>query len=207
MNRRIRLILIVAFVLTVFFMFIAMFVNNGHVAGWEKGLFLWINHWPDALYIPMVGLQFLGVLLVPLVFTVGALLWTRYSLAVMFAMIIPLKITIEKIVKAYFERERPAKYIEETILRGDVQASGLSFFSGHAFIVSAVAVLMFPYLKGWWRVVSITLVLFCSLARIYLGAHLPLDVIAGILAGATTACLILLVKELVKILFSRRKVL
>ena len=64
-----------------------------------------------------------------------------------------------------------------------VPPAGLSFPSGHAIVVFAVAVLLLPYLRGWWRAVPVGLALLACVARVYLGAHNPLDVVAGAGAG------------------------
>jgi membrane-associated phospholipid phosphatase len=50
-------------------------------------------------------------------------------------------------------------------------------------VVFAVAVLLLPYLRGWWRAVPVGLALLACAARVYLGAHNPLDVVAGAGAG------------------------
>ena len=36
-----------------------------------------------------------------------------------------------------------------------------------------------PYLKGWWKVLPWALAAAVCLSRAYLGAHFPLDVVAG----------------------------
>jgi undecaprenyl-diphosphatase len=36
-----------------------------------------------------------------------------------------------------------------------------------------------PYLKGWWKVLPWALAAAVFLSRMYLGAHFPLDVVAG----------------------------
>lgn len=40
-----------------------------------------------------------------------------------------------------------------------VPHAGLSFPSGPAIVVFAIAVLLLPYLRGWWRVVPFALAL------------------------------------------------
>jgi undecaprenyl-diphosphatase len=46
-------------------------------------------------------------------------------------------------------------------------------------VIFAIATLVMPYFKGWWKTLPWVLAAAVSLARLHLGAHFPLDVIAG----------------------------
>ena len=76
------------------------------------------------------------------------------------------------------DRQRPGVTEPDPILR-DVPSLGNSFPSGHAIIAFGIAALLAPYLSRRWQVVVWTLAVLNSVARIYLGAHNPLDVVAG----------------------------
>jgi len=81
------------------------------------------------------------------------------------------------------QRDRPAQTLPDVILRGQSAAHGLSFPSGHAMVIFAIAALVAPYFKSWWKVLPWALAAAVCLSRMYLGAHFPLDVIAGAGAG------------------------
>ena len=158
--------------------------SNGRVAGWEQAIFHGINGLPDWLRPAMWVFQLAGLLLVPLVVAVGALAFRRYRLAIALLAFIPLKLLIEKgVVKNLVERERPATTICHLDLScghfRDVPLESLSFVSGHAIISWGVATLLYPYLPGRWRWLPFLIATLNAIARVYLGAHNPLDVIGG----------------------------
>jgi membrane-associated phospholipid phosphatase len=46
-------------------------------------------------------------------------------------------------------------------------------------VIFAIAALVAPYFKGWWKVLPWALAAAVCLSRVYLGAHFPLDIAAG----------------------------
>jgi membrane-associated phospholipid phosphatase len=107
---------------------------------------------------------------------------------------VPLKLLVEKdVLKELVRRERPGTTIPGAVLR-DVPSAGPSFPSGHAIIAFGMVVLVAPYLRRRWQLaVVIALAVLNSLARVYLGAHAPLDVLGGAAAGAALGALLNLV--------------
>ena len=62
--------------------------------------------------------------------------------------------------------------------------------SGHAVIAMAIWWLVAPYLPRRWQWVVLGVCLMVPIARVYLGAHNPLDVVAGGAAGIVIAALL-----------------
>ena len=154
-------------------------VANRTLVGPDVALFHRINHWPGWLYRPMWVVQLSGVIgALPLLAAAVALL-RRFRLAAALAAATLLKVSLESVAKTFVQRGRPAETVSDVILRGNSAAHGLSFPSGHAMVILAVTALVAPYLKGWWKVLPWALAAAVCLSRVYLGAHFPLDVVAG----------------------------
>ncbi len=173
-------------------------VDGGRVTAREASLFRFINGLPNQLMYPMILVQYSGVLAAPAIVAAIAALYRKWTIALLLLLIMPVKLTTEHIMKATFQRERPKVYIPDAILRGDVQSSGLSFPSGHALIVFAIATFLTPFLPKKLRLALWAIAGLCILARIYLGAHLPRDVVAGAILGVMVGLLLLGLYRLVK---------
>ncbi|MGY1802363.1 phosphatase PAP2 family protein [Blastococcus sp. SYSU D00922] len=165
-------------------------VAGGTVGDVERRVFELLNGWPDALRWPLWGFQTLGVLAMPLVVAVVALVFRRWRLALALALLVPLKLVVEReVLKQLVHRERPGTTIPGAVLR-DVPSAGPSFPSGHAVVAFGIVVLLAPYLRRRWLLVVVALAVLNSVARVYLGAHAPLDVVGGAAAGAAVAAVL-----------------
>jgi len=123
--------------------------------------------------------QLSGVIGTPPLLAAAAALFRRFRLAAALAAATLLKAWLESVAKMLVQRGRPAETVPDVILRGNSAAHGLSFPSGHAMVIFAITTLVAPYLKGWWKVLPWALAAAVCLSRLYLGAHFPLDVVAG----------------------------
>jgi len=177
----------------------ALIASSGEVAGWEASIFHAINDLPDWLEQPMWLFQLAGLLFVPLVVAAVAAYFRKWWLVAGLVLLVPLKLIVEKaVVKQLVERERPGTTIcgypdDFDEICGnfrDVPLEGLSFVSGHAIIAWGVAALLWPVLPGRWRWLPIAIATLNAIARVYLGAHNPLDVIGGAAIGIALGALI-----------------
>jgi undecaprenyl-diphosphatase len=175
----------------------AVVAADGRVGPIERALFHAVNGLPDWLYQPMLLFQYLGVLAMPLVVALGALVFRRWRLAAALVLVVPLKLATERLVKLLVQRERPGTTVGDAVLRG-VHPAGLSFVSGHAIITFAIAGLLALVLPRRWAVVAFVLATLNAVARVYLGAHNPLDVVGGAAVGLAIAATLDLVLDVAR---------
>ena len=175
----------------------AVIVADGRAGSMERAAFHAVNGLPDGLYRPMLAFQYLGVLAMPLVVAVGALAFRRWRLTAALVLVVPLKLATERVVKLLVARERPGSTVPEAVLRG-VHPAGLSFVSGHAIITFAIAGLLALVLPRRWAVVAFVLATLNGVARVYLGAHNPLDVVGGAAVGLAIAAVLDLVLDVAR---------
>jgi membrane-associated phospholipid phosphatase len=192
--RRVRRDLIVLVASLAVFAVCVVVVADGRVGSTERAVFHAVNGLPGWLYRPMLVFQYLGVLAMPLVVAAGALAFRRWRLAAALVVVVPLKLAAERVVKQLVQRERPGTTVPDAILRG-VHPGGLSFVSGHAIITFAIAGLLALVLPRRWAIVVFVLAALNAVARVYLGAHNPLDVVGGAAVGLAIAAVLDLVLD------------
>jgi undecaprenyl-diphosphatase len=87
-----------------------------------------------------------------------------------------------KAVKRVVRRERPARILEGVRIRGEDEGD-LGFPSGHAAVSAALTTVALPALSPAGRAGVAGLAGFVAFARVYIGVHLPLDVVGGAALG------------------------
>jgi membrane-associated phospholipid phosphatase len=93
-----------------------------------------------------------------------------------------------KLIKPVVGRGRPAEYLEQVRVRGRCQ-SGLGYPSGHAAVSLTLA--LSASMNSRERRLAVLGAAVTAASRMYVGAHLPLDIVGGaatgLLVGAITA--------------------
>jgi undecaprenyl-diphosphatase len=156
------------------------------VPDWEGDVFAVINDLPEALRWPVWPVMQLGNFWMVAAGGIGVYALTRQlrpALAASSAVL--LGWLAAKLVKQVVQRGRPSDLLEQVEVR-ESGVHGRGYVSGHTATAFALATVVTPLLPGRWRLAPFGLASFVGLARIYYGAHLPLDVLGG--AGLGILC-------------------
>jgi undecaprenyl-diphosphatase len=156
----------------------------------ERGVFHAVNGLPDGLYWPLWLPMQLGNLAVGTAAGLLVALVDRdLTVAVGVILAMAFKLVTERVVRREMAdylavRQRPGTSQVGAVLRGgDVPRSGPSFPSGHVILVAGVGTVVAPNLPGAWALLPALAVVLVMVGRVYVGAHNPLDVTAGLGAG------------------------
>jgi glycosyltransferase 2 family protein len=101
---------------------------------------------------------------------------------------------LAKGVKQVARRPRPLALLADTRCRGR-EAAGLGYVSGHVAVVVALAAAALPALPAAARGAVLAAPPLVGLARVYVGAHLPLDVLGGAAVGLVADATVALVLQ------------
>ena len=88
-----------------------------------------------------------------------------------------------KAIKPIIGRGRPDRHLDRVTVRGQPQ-TGLGYPSGHAAVSLTLAMISSRGRSPTVRTAALTVAAITGGARLYVGAHLPLDVVAGYAIGA-----------------------
>jgi membrane-associated phospholipid phosphatase len=162
----------------------------GGVTAWERDLFWSMNRGPTWIRPLVDATMWLGLLgAVPLA-AIAAAVARRYRLAIALVASGSLAYVGARLIKDVLGRGRPLDVFGpgDVIVPGPVQ-TGLGYPSGHAAIAAALAAAAIPYVAVRFRWLLVLLPLMVAYDRVYVGAHLPLDVVGGLALGVLAAML------------------
>lgn len=157
-------------------------VRDRSVGAMEAEVFGAVNRLPGAIYRPgWVVMQGGNVAAVPVA---GALAWCagRPRLAARLVIAGFSTWTLAKLIKRLYRRPRPAGLVADVVFRGPA-ATGQGYVSGHTGVAVGIGVAVLPEFGRAGRVATALAVPAVGLCRMYVGAHLPLDVLGGAALG------------------------
>lgn len=171
----------------------ALLLDGRDVPDSELAVFRMVNRIPGIPFaLAWAPMQLGNVVAVPTAALV-ALVARRYRAALAVGVAGLSAWALGKVVKGFVERGRPGELVGAAVLR-DAPAGGLGFVSGHAAVAVAVATAAWPYLGRRGRAAAAGLAVLVCVLRLYVGAHLPLDVVGGaglgLMAGAAVRLLV-----------------
>ena len=167
----------------------ALPVHADRVAAPEADAFRLVNDLPSVPFGIVWAPMQLGNLLVVPAAVLAALAFRRWRLAAGLALAGAGVYALAKVVKHLVLRGRPSELLDEVVVRG-AAPHGLGFVSGHIAVVTALALVAWPWLPRWGRWAAGAAVAAVFLTRIYVGAHLPLDMVGGAALGVAVGALV-----------------
>jgi membrane-associated phospholipid phosphatase len=173
----------------------ALPVDPDHVPDAEAAVFRVINGTTVLPFVLVWPVMQLGNVLVVPASVLAAAAFRRCRLAAELLVAGTVTYLGAKVVKGIWPRGRPDGLLADVVIRG-AEAHGRGFVSGHAATLTALAAVAWPWLGRRGRIAVTVLVIVVCLARVYVGAHLPLDVVGGAALGLAVA-------GVVRLLFGR----
>lgn len=153
------------------------------IAFGEVAVFEAVNSLADWLYYAIWPFMQFGVFVTIPILVVVALAMRKVRLAVAMAISGVGVYLLAVVAKGIVDRARPAALLADVSSRETFVEGSLGFPSGHAAVAAALTMVVTPYLPGRWRYLPITLLAIVFVGRLYVGAHLPLDLIGGAALG------------------------
>lgn len=168
----------------------SLLAATGKVSSFEETIFRAIHDMPAwlrlfALTVTQFGSAWVLLGLVGLLFIVRKS--PRLALVVLGSGVTTYGLV--EIAKRLIDRPRPAAILGGVTQRESVLQE-LGFPSGHTALAAAVGLILWSFLPKKWRWVVVAWIALVAWSRVYLGVHLPLDVVGGFCLGIVVATVV-----------------
>jgi len=170
----------------------ALLARRG-VYGWESGVFGAVNGLPDPLRPVLWVPNQYGVFVTIPVLALIAVAFRRYRLAIALAVSGVGVYLLAKVMKEFVGRGRPGALLDAVQGRETFAPGSLGFPSGHAAVAAALTVIVALSMSRPWVIAAVVLAIVVPLSRMYVAAHLPLDLLGGAALGVVAASAVCLV--------------
>jgi undecaprenyl-diphosphatase len=157
-------------------------VRRDRVGPQEAKVFASVNQLPDGLHGPAWVVMQCGALAAAPASAAVAYAAGERRLAGQLAAAGTATWALSKVVKRVVRRERPALLLPAVRVRGSA-ATGLGYLSGHAGVATALAATLVQRVGNRRASPALAIAGTVGLTRLYVGAHLPLDVAGGTALG------------------------
>lgn len=172
----------------------ALMVRQDRVGRRETRVFRAVNDLPDSLFVPAWVVMQLGNLAAAPAAAGAALAARERRMARRLLVGGTASWALSKVVKKGIRRPRPALLLPDAHRRGQ-DATGLGYLSGHTAVAVALGAAALPRLHGPARAAVLTAIPVVGLCRIYVGAHLPLDIVGGACMGLAIEAAVAIAQE------------
>ena len=167
-------------------------VRSHRVPRWEQDLLALLNHLPAGLTPVLVLVMQVGSYPAVFVAAAAAVIARRIGAAWTLLLAGNLAYWLAAAVKVTVARQRPAALFTDVVLRETITGR-LGYPSGHVAVATALALVAARAGGPRWRRAAWVVIGLVAVARIHVGAHLPIDVAGGVLVGWLAVCLTRLV--------------
>ncbi|MFI2714314.1 lysylphosphatidylglycerol synthase domain-containing protein [Micromonospora sp. NPDC018662] len=163
-------------------------VRSHRVPPWEGDLFALLNHLPTGLTPVLVLVMQVGSYPAVFVAAAAAVVARRIGTAWSLLLAGNLAYWLAVAAKAVVARQRPTALLTDVVLRETITGR-YGYPSGHVAVATALALAAARAGGPRWRRAAWVVIGLVAVARIHVGAHLPVDVVGGVLVGWLAVCL------------------